>query len=251
VRFCGTPKALARFAGLWYRFSLSGVRPSSRQLHAVVCHQAVQLTHLRIEQRVRSQMSTCLTNGPLWMDASLGLLAGRDTQRVRSAKLHSTICVVHAKAASSDDAPARLVRKSPEPLGRSARPIVNREKLAKKVERLAVEALRMQEQSWKKLSELRPLISQLREQFMKLKPGEKIAGCPTWTAYCKRVLHRTDRRIRQILEGANPASEKHRPKSLPGPKTVKVEWTREMVVANSFWFAHAEFQLAKLPEEEQ
>jgi hypothetical protein len=103
-------------------------------------------------------------------------------------------------------------------LGRSARPIVNREKLAKKVERLAVEALRMQEQSWKKLSELRPLISQLREQFMKLKPGEKIAGCPTWTAYCRKVLHRSDRRIRQILEGANPASEKHSQKYLQAKK---------------------------------
>jgi hypothetical protein len=135
-------------------------------------------------------------------------------------------------------------------LSRSARPILYREKLAKKVAKLAVEALKMYEQSWKKLSELRPLIAQLREQFMKLKPGEKIAGCPTWTAYCQKILHRTDRRIRQILEGANPASAKHSRKSLPGPKTVKVELTRDAVVANSYLYAYTQFQLAKLPEEE-
>jgi hypothetical protein len=99
-------------------------------------------------------------------------------------------------------------------LSRSAPPIVAREKLAKKVETLAVEAFRLQEQSWKKLSELRPLIAQLRGLFMKLTLGEKIAGCTTWTEYCKRILHRTDRRVRQILKGANPASEKHSPKHL-------------------------------------
>ncbi len=99
-------------------------------------------------------------------------------------------------------------------LSRSAPPIVAREKLAEKVEKLAVEAFRLQEQSWKQLSELRPLIAQLRGLFMKLTPGEKIGRCRTWTEYCDRVLHRTDRRVRQILEGANPASEKHSPKRL-------------------------------------
>src|ERR1700691_566474 len=80
----------------------------------------------------------------------------------------------------------------------SARPTIAREKLAEKVETLAVEAFKLLEQSGKKLSELRPLIVQLREMFMKLNPGEKIGGCSTWTDYCKRTLHRTDRRIRQI-----------------------------------------------------
>jgi hypothetical protein len=164
-------------------------------------------------------------------------------------------------------------------LSRSAPPIVAREKLAKKVATLAVEAFRLQEQSWKKLSELRPLIAQLREIFMKLKPGDKIAGCSTWTDYCKRILHRTDRRIRQIIRGFNPASEKHSPKSLqakvestpsesprlvhgnvvsvpPEPKTVElpedrnVEWTREMVVDTSFAHVSSVFEQAKLPDEE-
>jgi hypothetical protein len=150
-------------------------------------------------------------------------------------------------------------------LSRAGRPIVKREKLAKKVEKLAVEAFTMYEQSWKKLSELRPMIAQLREQFIQLKPGEKIAGCRTWTEYCQRVLHRTDRRIRQILKGANPASEKHSRKSLlglqdmnalPESTTVKVpevrnaEWTRELVVDTSFDFVNSVFQKAKLPDEE-
>jgi hypothetical protein len=89
-----------------------------------------------------------------------------------------------------------------------------REKLAKRVEKLVDEAFSMYEGSLKKLRELRPMIAQLRQQFMELKPNEKIARCRTWTEYCERVLHRTDRRIRQILEGDNPASEKHSRKSL-------------------------------------
>jgi hypothetical protein len=164
-------------------------------------------------------------------------------------------------------------------LSRSAPPIVAREKLAKKVEKLAVEAFRLQEQSWKKLSELRPLIAQLRGLFMKLKAGEKIAGCTTWTQYCERVLNRTDRRVRQILEGANPASEKHSPKHLRAktentpsesthslsvnvekvpfePKIVKVpetraaDWTPDMVVETAFNFVQSVFQKAKLAHDD-
>lgn len=164
-------------------------------------------------------------------------------------------------------------------LSRSARPTVYREKLATKVEKLAVEAFRMYEQSWKRLSELRPMIAELRDLFMKLKPGEKIAGCSTWTDYCERVLHRTDRRVRQILEGANPASEKHSRKYLQAkvestppeparfvrvnvekapfePKTVKVpearaaDWTPDMVVETAFNFVYSVFQKAKLPDED-
>jgi hypothetical protein len=164
-------------------------------------------------------------------------------------------------------------------LSRSVPPIVAREKLAKKVEKLAVDAFSMYEHSLKKLSELRPLVAQLRERFMELKPDEKIAGCSTWTEYCKRVLGRTDRRVRQILEGANPASQKHSPKYLQAktentppeparsisvnvqkvpfePKTVKLpaaraaDWTLEMVVEKSFIFVCSVFEKAKLPEED-
>ena len=145
------------------------------------------------------------------------------------------------------------------------RSIVEREKLAQKVEKLALEAFGGYERSLKKLSELRPMIAQLREVFMNLKPSEKVSGCRTWTEYCERILHRTDRRIRQILKGANPASEKHSRKSprpnndlsaLPEPKTVKVpqphnaEWTLESVVETSFDFVYSVFQKAKLPHEE-
>jgi quercetin dioxygenase-like cupin family protein len=98
-----------------------------------------------------------------------------------------------------------------------------REKLAARVEKLAVEAFNTYELSLQKLTELRPLIAQLRELFMKLKPGEQIAGCRTWTNYCERILHRTDRRIRQILHGVNPASEKHSRKALPAKKDMSAE----------------------------
>src|ERR1700739_2366967 len=73
-----------------------------------------------------------------------------------------------------------------------------REKLAERVEKLVGEAFNMYDGALEKLKELRPMIAQLRQQFMELKPGEKIAGCRTWTKYCEQVLHRTDRRIRQV-----------------------------------------------------
>ena len=52
-----------------------------------------------------------------------------------------------------------------------------REQLAKRVEKLVGEALNMYDGSLKKLRELTPMIAQLRQQFMKLKPGETIARC--------------------------------------------------------------------------
>lgn len=150
-------------------------------------------------------------------------------------------------------------------LSRSGQSIAKREELADKVEKLAVEAFSAYEQSLKKLSELRPMIAQLRGLFLTLKKSEKIAGCRTWTQYCERVLHRTDRRIRQILNGANPASAKHSRKALqadkdmsalPEPKTVKVpeahnaEWTRDLVIETSFDYVYSVFQKAKLPHED-
>jgi hypothetical protein len=147
----------------------------------------------------------------------------------------------------------------------SAESILERERLAKKVQKLAIEAFRGYEHSLKKLTELRPFITKLRELFMRLKHGEKIAGCRTWTEFCARVLHRTDRRLRQILKGANPASEKHSRKTLranngmsalPEPKTTEVpephnaEWTPELVVETSFDFVYSVFQKAKLPHED-
>ena len=67
----------------------------------------------------------------------------------------------------------------PEPLSdQAAQP----EKLAERVEKLGGEAFNMYDGSLKKLRELTPMIAQLRQQFMQLKPaGEKIAGCRTWT----------------------------------------------------------------------
>jgi hypothetical protein len=166
---------------------------------------------------------------------------------------------------------AKMRKREPEvasgsaKVSRRAGSSFEREKLAAQVEQLALEAFRSYEQSLNKLAELRPLIARLRDAFMKLHSDEKIAGCRTWTDFCERVLHRTDRRIRQILSGANPASEKHSRKSLeankglsavPEPKTVKVpeapnaEWTREMVVDTSFDYVYSVFQKAKLAQAE-
>jgi hypothetical protein len=151
-------------------------------------------------------------------------------------------------------------------LRRSAQSSVQREKLANKVEKLVEEVFNMYDSSLKKLSELRPMIGQLRQQFMELKQGETIARCRTWTQFCQKVLHRTDRRIRQILKGTNPATEKHSRKSLPAPKdndalsqpmTVEMpeaqssEWTPELVVDTSFSFVRSVFQKANLSPEDQ
>jgi len=148
----------------------------------------------------------------------------------------------------------------------SAQSSVQREKLANKVEKLVEEVFNMYDSSLKKLSELRPMIGQLRQQFMELKQGETIARCRTWTQFCQKVLHRTDRRIRQILKGTNPATQKHSRKSLPAPKdndalpqpmAVEIpeaqssEWTPELVVDTSFNFVRSVFQKANLSPEGQ
>jgi hypothetical protein len=139
----------------------------------------------------------------------------------------------------------------------SAALIAEREKLAKTLKKMVDEAF---SPCLKKLAELRPMITELRQHFMKLKPGETIAGVGTWTAYCQTILRRSDRRVRQIMEGANPASEKHARKSLPAPKetkalkTVKLpkiqvpEWTSESVVDTSFSIVNAVLQEAKLSD---
>ena len=145
----------------------------------------------------------------------------------------------------------------------SAPSTAQREKLAETVKKLVDEAFGP---CLRKLAELRPMIIELRQHFMKLKSGETIAGCGNWTEYCDKVLHRSDRRVRQIMGGANPASEKHSRKSLPAPeepkapsqpKTVKMpkiqvsEWTSTTVADTSFSFVNAVFREAKLPDEDQ
>jgi len=142
----------------------------------------------------------------------------------------------------------------------SAPSTAQREKLAETVKKLIDEAF---SPCLKKLTELRPMITELRQHFMKLKSGETIAGCRTWTEYCEKVLRRSDRRVRQIMGGANPASEKHSRKSLPAPKETKalktvkmpkievLAWTTESVADTSFSFVNAVFQEAKLSDEDQ
>jgi hypothetical protein len=50
-----------------------------------------------------------------------------------------------------------------------------------------------------KLRDLKPQIEELRGDFRKLKGNQKIAGCKTWTHFCKEKLHRTDSALRKLL----------------------------------------------------
>jgi len=146
---------------------------------------------------------------------------------------------------------------------RSSRSRSNVEKLAAKVKGLVDEIFSAYEQGVKKLRELRPLLAELRGHFMRLESDEKIAGCHSWSDYCQRVLHRTDRRIRQVIEGINPASEKHSPKSLASKRRLRAAkgsavnvpddepsepWTRDVVVNACFDHDYAIFEKANLPD---
>ena len=73
----------------------------------------------------------------------------------------------------------------------------------------------------KRLTELRPVYIELRKRFFKLAKGRSIMGCETWTDFCEQHLKYSDRHVRRLIEGDNPASDKHRakkePESLPKP----------------------------------
>jgi hypothetical protein len=52
-----------------------------------------------------------------------------------------------------------------------------------------------------KLAELKPLIVELRRDF-KCKPKDALlAGCRTWTEFCQKSLHRTDRAVQKLIAG--------------------------------------------------
>lgn len=65
----------------------------------------------------------------------------------------------------------------------------------------------------KRLKELRPFYVELRTRFFDLPTGDSIMGCTTWTDFCEEHLKYSDRHVRRLIEGDNPATEKHRSKS--------------------------------------
>lgn len=59
-----------------------------------------------------------------------------------------------------------------------------------------------------KLRELKPRIEELRRDFRKLKGNQTIAGCKTWTQFCKEKLHRTDIAVRKVLAAGGNGKQK-------------------------------------------
>lgn len=60
----------------------------------------------------------------------------------------------------------------------------------------------------KALADLRPYIEELWTRFDVLEPGQTIRGCRTRKQYCAKVLQRTPRAVRYMLDGGNPISKR-------------------------------------------
>jgi hypothetical protein len=90
-------------------------------------------------------------------------------------------------------------------------------------EALASEFMRRYASIGRRLTELRPVYVELRNRFFKLPKGGSIMGCGTWTEFCGNHLKFSDRHVRRLIEGDNPATERHRGKkethSLPKPSS--------------------------------
>jgi hypothetical protein len=68
---------------------------------------------------------------------------------------------------------------------------------------------------FRKIAEEIPYILELRTRFGRLKRGHaNIGGCNTWKEFCEKHLHRTDRRIRQVV-AANSLVDKGKRLGLP------------------------------------
>jgi len=88
-------------------------------------------------------------------------------------------------------------------------------------EALASQFLRQYKAIGKRLTVLRPFYVELRNRFFNLSKGGSIMGCKTWTEFCEKHLKYSDRHVRRLIEGDNPATEKHgtkqKPVALPKP----------------------------------
>ncbi len=68
---------------------------------------------------------------------------------------------------------------------------------------------RLANQFVKFIGEMVPLLVQVRQDFMEKPADETICGVTTFEAYCTEVLRYSRRRIQQLIQGSNPASDKH------------------------------------------
>lgn len=75
-------------------------------------------------------------------------------------------------------------------------------------ETLANNILReLEDVSTRKLRELKPQLSELRNHFKTLKPKQKISDCRTWDEFCSKRLHRTKRAVNLLLAERPEAKE--------------------------------------------
>jgi hypothetical protein len=58
--------------------------------------------------------------------------------------------------------------------------------------------------SFLKFAQVIPHIVELRARFRIRPRGKTILDCKTWTEFCERVLHRTDRGVRKAIAAAQP-----------------------------------------------
>jgi len=76
---------------------------------------------------------------------------------------------------------------------------------------------------FQKMAEHIPWIRELRARFARLPRGNaNIDGCKTWKEFCEKVLHRTDRRIRQVV-AASSIIDKSKSLGIPAHKTKRVD----------------------------
>lgn len=102
--------------------------------------------------------------------------------------------------------------------------------------------------SCQKIKAAKPMAAQMRKIFETLREYRKkdstltVAGCATWTEYCEKVLHRTDRAIRKLLEGENPEGEKYANKN---PKPAKQDARAGLGSASHVNESHPQHQVMK------
>jgi hypothetical protein len=98
------------------------------------------------------------------------------------------------------------------------------------------ELLKRVKSGFQKIAAELPYILELRSRFARLKRGNaNIGGCKTWKEFCVKHLHRTDRRIRQVV-AANSLVDRGKRLGLPANKK-RTEAGTTPPAASSNWDA--------------
>jgi hypothetical protein len=84
-----------------------------------------------------------------------------------------------------------------------------------------------------------PLVIELRSRFEALKKekARTILGCSTWTQFCSEVLDYSDRHLRRLMGGANPAVKyRNRTKRRPKAKAFSASVVTAPSGRDADWF---------------